>query len=192
MPARRRGALVRDLHNTSIEIDAKKAAVQAALGNLAGLQENVDKVSELITEADKDKEERIGKVTKDIDMHELKAVEVALMKHNKVPVDAFEIQQLKRLEKDAENDMQKKRQKLNTEVAEKVAAEVRFKELQFAEQFAEMQAKEMAFQAERKTLLETVEALRGEIESQKKLTGDIAKAAAQPPPIQQIVRPSGM
>eukprot|EP01064_Diplonema_japonicum_P023047 TRINITY_DN33501_c0_g1_i1.p2 TRINITY_DN33501_c0_g1~~TRINITY_DN33501_c0_g1_i1.p2 ORF type:complete len:191 (+),score=68.67 TRINITY_DN33501_c0_g1_i1:67-639(+) len=189
MPARRKGEpLMRDLHATTEEIDSKIPAGKTGLDSVQGLREKVDRISEQIQIAEKDKGDRVGQVEKDIASHELKAISAALLKYNKVPVDAFEIKELRKLERSTEEENAKKKQKLATEVAEKVNAQVRFNELQFAEKFAETQAKEVAFQAERKTLTETIEALRLEIESQKKLTGDIAKAAAQPPPIQQITK----
>ncbi|KAJ9446309.1 hypothetical protein DIPPA_03408 [Diplonema papillatum] len=191
MPGKRRGEpLVRDLHASTEEIETKIAQAKATLENLAQLKEKVDAVSELIREADKDKEERVGKVERDIADHELKAIENALLKHNKVPVDAFEVQQLRGLEKAQQQEKAAKKQKLSTMVQQRVSDQLRFKELEFAEKYADVRAKEQAFSSERKTLTQTIEALRLEIESQKKLTGDIAKAAAQPPPIQQIVRSS--
>eukprot|EP01059_Diplonema_ambulator_P025340 TRINITY_DN42394_c0_g1_i1.p2 TRINITY_DN42394_c0_g1~~TRINITY_DN42394_c0_g1_i1.p2 ORF type:complete len:191 (+),score=67.68 TRINITY_DN42394_c0_g1_i1:76-648(+) len=189
MPARRKGEpLMRDLHSMTEEIDSKIPAGKSGLEFVQGLKSKVDRISEEIFEAEKDKADRVGQVEKDMAAYELTAVTQALAKYNKVAVDAFEIRELRKLEKDVETENARKKQKLNSDVADKVNAQVRFNELKFAEKFAETQAKELAFEAERKTLTETIEALRLEIESQKKLTGDIAKAAAQPPPIQQITK----
>eukprot|EP01064_Diplonema_japonicum_P001657 TRINITY_DN110_c0_g1_i1.p1 TRINITY_DN110_c0_g1~~TRINITY_DN110_c0_g1_i1.p1 ORF type:complete len:214 (+),score=81.31 TRINITY_DN110_c0_g1_i1:70-642(+) len=186
MPARRKEPLMRDLYTAAETVEGKIIAGKLGLDNVMGLKDKMERVAGLIEEAEKERSERVGQVEKDIAEHELKAVTAALMKHKKVCVDAFEVKELRRLERGGVEDQAKKRQKLDTEVAKRVQEEVRFKELQFAEKFAETLAKESAFQVERKTLAESIEALRLEIESQKKLTGDIAKAAVQHPIVQQV------
>eukprot|EP01063_Lacrimia_lanifica_P024066 TRINITY_DN32034_c0_g1_i1.p2 TRINITY_DN32034_c0_g1~~TRINITY_DN32034_c0_g1_i1.p2 ORF type:complete len:191 (+),score=116.52 TRINITY_DN32034_c0_g1_i1:56-628(+) len=186
MPGAKKRMLVRDLHSMTDDIDLKIDLASKHLADVKGLKKKVNDVAERIQAADKDKSERMGKVEKEIAAHELKTIEVALLKNHQLPVDAFEMKSLRKLQKESEEQNAQKKQKLNSEVAEKVAQRVRFTELQFQEKYADLEAKEKAFQAERKTLNETIEALRTEIESQKRLTGDIAKAVAAPPPIQVV------
>ena len=178
------GPLMRDLHLMTGEIDAKAAAATEGISFVTGLRSKVDTISDDIGKEEKEREERVGLVEKLIAAHEFEKVQEALKHHNKTMIDAFEFKELRALESGVESERAKKKQKLNTEVEIKVKDELRFMEHDFAERFATAEAKEKSFQAERRTLTETIEALRVEIESQKRLTGDIAKAAAQPPPIQ--------
>eukprot|EP00754_Rhynchopus_humris_P019406 Rhum_TRINITY_DN14639_c3_g2::Rhum_TRINITY_DN14639_c3_g2_i1::g.106703::m.106703 len=135
---------------------------------------------------EEEKKDRVGVVEEDIATHQLKEVVSALEEHNKVPVDAFEVQELRKLERECTTERAKKRQRLNAEVQEKVNEKVRFLELQFAKEYAKSEAQEQAFAEERKTLTETIEQLRAAIRDQKRLTGDLAVAAAQPPPINVV------
>eukprot|EP00754_Rhynchopus_humris_P019408 Rhum_TRINITY_DN14639_c3_g4::Rhum_TRINITY_DN14639_c3_g4_i1::g.106709::m.106709 len=181
------GPLVRDLHSIAEEVEGKSVTAVDALQFVSkDLIERLDKVSALINVEEEEKKDRVGVVEEDIATHQLKEVVSALEEHNKVPVDAFEVQELRKLERECTTERAKKRQRLNAEVQEKVNEKVRFLELQFAKEYAKSEAQEQAFAEERKTLTETIEQLRAAIRDQKRLTGDLAVAAAQPPPINVV------
>ena len=172
-------ALLRDLHSITDSVEAKMSVLVNMAGDLKGLKSKTDVMSIAVEDAKKDYDERHGKVEKDIADFELQAVKAALQKYNKQVIDSFELNALRALENKAEQDKGKTKSEVDHEVAEKVAEKVRFKEVEFAEKFAAMQAQEKAFEAERAILNQSIVSLRLEVESQKALSSDIAKANQQ-------------
>eukprot|EP01060_Flectonema_neradi_P002652 TRINITY_DN1168_c0_g1_i1.p1 TRINITY_DN1168_c0_g1~~TRINITY_DN1168_c0_g1_i1.p1 ORF type:complete len:264 (+),score=85.82 TRINITY_DN1168_c0_g1_i1:66-857(+) len=172
-------ALMRDLHSITDSVEAKMQALVGMAGILKNLKAKTDEMSIKVEEAKKDYDERHGKVEKDIADFELEAVKAALQKYNKQVIDSFELNALRALESKAEQDKGKTKSEIDHEVAEKVAERVRFAEVEFAEKFAKKQAQEKAFEAERAILNQTIVSLRLEVESQKALSSDIAKANQQ-------------
>eukprot|EP01064_Diplonema_japonicum_P012403 TRINITY_DN1987_c0_g1_i1.p1 TRINITY_DN1987_c0_g1~~TRINITY_DN1987_c0_g1_i1.p1 ORF type:complete len:214 (+),score=57.74 TRINITY_DN1987_c0_g1_i1:72-713(+) len=171
------GPQFRVLKRTTAGIKKKEEAFEKAVSLLPGMKERMDELSDKIYAAEKEKQDHMGKIEKEIANHELEVITKALLKQNKMPKDMMELAQLRQAERQNEMEKNQKRQKLDQEVNEKVAQESRFKEIEFQQKFSEYTAREQAFLNEKRTLLETISSLRAEISSQKKLSSDIAKSA---------------
>eukprot|EP01059_Diplonema_ambulator_P014018 TRINITY_DN2480_c4_g1_i1.p1 TRINITY_DN2480_c4_g1~~TRINITY_DN2480_c4_g1_i1.p1 ORF type:complete len:229 (+),score=72.76 TRINITY_DN2480_c4_g1_i1:49-735(+) len=173
------GPQYRALKRTTVEIAKKVEAFHEAVKWLPGMKQRMDELSDKIYSAEKEKQDLLGRIEKEIANYELEVITKALLKQNKMPKDQIELQQLRQQEQNVAGEEEAKRRKLDEEVREKVAAQARFKDVEFEQKYSEYAAREQAFLSEKRTLLETIASLRSEIESQKKLSSDIAKSASK-------------
>eukprot|EP01064_Diplonema_japonicum_P011441 TRINITY_DN187_c2_g1_i1.p1 TRINITY_DN187_c2_g1~~TRINITY_DN187_c2_g1_i1.p1 ORF type:complete len:337 (+),score=95.93 TRINITY_DN187_c2_g1_i1:49-1011(+) len=172
-------ALMRDLHSMSDLVEQRVANVLKVCQDLGSLKGKVDVISMTVEDAQKEHDERVGKVERDILQYELQKVQDVLKNTNKLAVDRLEMDALRKLQRNKEDESVKNTKTLDKDVIEKVAELVRFKEVEFQNKYAECRAKEASMDAERRTLHATIASLRFEIESQKNLSSDIAKANQQ-------------
>ncbi|KAJ9466399.1 hypothetical protein DIPPA_20154 [Diplonema papillatum] len=171
--------LVRDLHQTTTGIEQRAMTLIRSAEQLRGLKGKVDEMSAGVESAKKDHDERVGKVEKDIADYQLQKVQDALARHNKTVIDSFDLQRLRTLQSEREVVEKESAIAVGKTVAEEVAQQVRFKEVEFEKEYVKMQAAEASRMAERHTLEVTIAGLRVEIESQKALSSEIAKANQQ-------------
>eukprot|EP01059_Diplonema_ambulator_P035504 TRINITY_DN8370_c0_g2_i1.p1 TRINITY_DN8370_c0_g2~~TRINITY_DN8370_c0_g2_i1.p1 ORF type:complete len:180 (+),score=92.42 TRINITY_DN8370_c0_g2_i1:121-660(+) len=147
----------------------------SAVAVLKDLEEKPDRIRDEVTNAEREKHARQAEFDRKMEEHELMTIQNVLQKQNKVSIDIEEYKELQALQvrEDADTRAAKK-QKFDDEVSVKVKTELELKELQYAKKFAEATAKEASFATEKNMLYMTIESLRAEIESQKKLTSELA------------------
>eukprot|EP01061_Rhynchopus_euleeides_P045667 TRINITY_DN8324_c0_g2_i1.p1 TRINITY_DN8324_c0_g2~~TRINITY_DN8324_c0_g2_i1.p1 ORF type:complete len:350 (+),score=161.16 TRINITY_DN8324_c0_g2_i1:119-1051(+) len=171
--------LVRDLNNLSEGVQRKLKQIVLSNDYLNGVKDLADKISTAVDDANKEQEERVGKVEADISHHKLEKAQEALKKVNKTAIDKFEYKKLRDLREKKQLDKKDQDKNVKKEVNEEVARQVRFHQERFEQEYAGYKAREAVFSAERKTLKATIAGLRMEIESQKSLSSEIAKANQQ-------------
>eukprot|EP01064_Diplonema_japonicum_P004707 TRINITY_DN13091_c1_g1_i1.p1 TRINITY_DN13091_c1_g1~~TRINITY_DN13091_c1_g1_i1.p1 ORF type:complete len:194 (-),score=110.21 TRINITY_DN13091_c1_g1_i1:42-581(-) len=147
----------------------------SAVAVLKDLEEKPDRIKDEVENAEREKHARMDAFDRKMEEHELMTIQEILRKQNKESIDLEEYKELQALQvrEDADTRETKKR-KFEADVSDKVKTELQLKELQYTKKFAEATAKEASFTTEKNMLYMTIESLRAEIESQKKLTSELA------------------
>eukprot|EP01059_Diplonema_ambulator_P017247 TRINITY_DN29226_c0_g1_i1.p1 TRINITY_DN29226_c0_g1~~TRINITY_DN29226_c0_g1_i1.p1 ORF type:complete len:199 (+),score=91.64 TRINITY_DN29226_c0_g1_i1:48-599(+) len=151
-----------------------------AVAILDDLDEKPLRIRDEVTKAELEKHARMQEFDKKLKEHKLITVQNVLQQQGKVAIDIDEYKELQGLHvRDAAAIRAEKKRKFDEMVAEKVSVEMELKKLQYAKKFAEATAREAAFQTEKNMLYMTIESLKNEIESQKKLTSELALAESK-------------
>ncbi|KAJ9446308.1 hypothetical protein DIPPA_03410 [Diplonema papillatum] len=149
----------------------------SAVALLKDLEEKPDRIRDEVANAEREKHARMTEFDRKMEEHEMMTIQNVLQRQNKVSIDIDEFKELQALQvKESKDEQEVKKRKFDEEVAEKVKTELKLKELQYAMKMAEAKAKETSFSTEKNMLHLTIESLRAEIESQKKLTSELALA----------------
>eukprot|EP01060_Flectonema_neradi_P031912 TRINITY_DN496_c0_g1_i1.p1 TRINITY_DN496_c0_g1~~TRINITY_DN496_c0_g1_i1.p1 ORF type:complete len:192 (+),score=65.01 TRINITY_DN496_c0_g1_i1:57-632(+) len=162
------------------DISKKIDDFMVAVAQLKDLEEKPDRIRDEVANAEREKHARMAEFDRKMIEHEMMTIQNVLQKQNKVAIDIDELKELQALQvrEDAES-RQIKRTKFESDVDEKVKTELKLKEFQYAKKFAEATAKETSFKTEKEMLYLTISGLKEEIESQKKLTSDLALSSRQ-------------
>ena len=151
-----------------------------AVAQLKDLEEKPDRIRDEVANAEREKHARMAEFDRKMVEHEMMTIQNVLQKQNKVAIDIDELKELQALQVREDADARQiKRTKFDGDVDEKVKTELKLKEFQYAKKFAEAKAKETSFKTEKDMLYMTIEGLKNEIESQKKLTSDLALSSRQ-------------
>eukprot|EP01064_Diplonema_japonicum_P006037 TRINITY_DN139_c7_g1_i1.p1 TRINITY_DN139_c7_g1~~TRINITY_DN139_c7_g1_i1.p1 ORF type:complete len:193 (+),score=74.57 TRINITY_DN139_c7_g1_i1:42-581(+) len=157
------------------DISKKMDEFVNAVAMLKDLEEKPDRIKDSIKKAELDKHQRMDEFDKKLSAHQLRTVQSVLEKQNKVAVDVEEYAELQALQiRDGQEIRSAKKQKTVSTIEQKVDIEMQLNTLKYAKKFAEAAAKEASFKTEKSMLYRTIQTLRDEIESQKKLTSELA------------------
>ncbi|KAJ9471748.1 hypothetical protein DIPPA_19358 [Diplonema papillatum] len=170
MPAPRHGKAYRELKEATAEVKTKLTGLKRSYEEISSMKDRVNQVTASISAAERDLLTVHSSIEYKIMAHELKVATEYLAKKNQVPKDRFEVMELQRLKQQKTSEGEQEENRIAQEVQKQVLEITRFKDAEFGQKFAEFQARERAFVAERKSLEDTINGLRQEIESQKKLS----------------------
>eukprot|EP01063_Lacrimia_lanifica_P039482 TRINITY_DN8685_c0_g2_i1.p2 TRINITY_DN8685_c0_g2~~TRINITY_DN8685_c0_g2_i1.p2 ORF type:complete len:230 (+),score=92.30 TRINITY_DN8685_c0_g2_i1:84-773(+) len=178
-PNAKRGAVYKRMSEEVALVNKKMAEFQACRKELDGLKERLEAASDKIYVEEKKKQDIMASIDRDVSAYQLKVVQVALSKQKKTAVDSMEMGQLNNLKRQRDYETQQEKQRLEREVSEKVDIAARFKDLEFQEKYAALQAQEHSQAQELLNMRDQITQLRCEVASQKKLSSDIANAMAK-------------
>eukprot|EP01061_Rhynchopus_euleeides_P003662 TRINITY_DN1295_c1_g3_i1.p1 TRINITY_DN1295_c1_g3~~TRINITY_DN1295_c1_g3_i1.p1 ORF type:complete len:228 (+),score=81.61 TRINITY_DN1295_c1_g3_i1:52-684(+) len=174
--ASRRGWQYRELKQTTKLVSDKLSDFEAAYAELPNLKERIEAISDKIFLAEKEKADATWKMDRELAEYELGRVKEALKEHNKTVVDQMELHSLRNESQKRTHEDNERKRKFETDVTLQVTEQARFKDLEFARDYAEIEARVRAIESERKNMVDTIASLRHEIASQKKLSSDIVRA----------------
>ncbi|KAJ9468930.1 Uracil-DNA glycosylase 2 [Diplonema papillatum] len=164
------------LLDTFVQIEGKMHAFRKAMAALEDIQ-RVDDLGLTIHNSEQEiRQTGHAAIERDERRHMLDAVKTKLLDYNKTIIDAQDHVVYLGLRTAKEQDDAHKLQVMATIVAEKVADEARFLDAAFEEKFAAVEALEANRQIERKYMLQRIELLKKEVESQRRLVLTVAKA----------------
>ena len=172
----RNGWQYRRLKEQTKDVASKIQQFEEAFNTLPGLRDAVSKMSDTIFSAQKEKMEKDMCANKEQNTYELKQVQLALADQNQTALDAQEVSTLRNLGYARDNEAAQQQNRVRQEVNQQVADQVRFTELEFQKNYAELSARLSATDAERKALHDEIASLRNDVTAQKKLSRDIATA----------------
>ena len=169
----------KQLETKKTEIALKLTAVIEARSNLDGLGDRLEEVNSKIFHAEKDRQDKLMRLEKEISIHELKVVEEAVKKNNKRTIDSIEMTQLQMLKNSGDQERIREKREFADRVRSQLEIESRMMELKFQQDYATEEQTLKASEEEIKSLKNTIQNLQRDVASQKALSGQLATAKTQ-------------
>eukprot|EP01060_Flectonema_neradi_P036780 TRINITY_DN718_c5_g1_i1.p1 TRINITY_DN718_c5_g1~~TRINITY_DN718_c5_g1_i1.p1 ORF type:complete len:193 (+),score=38.93 TRINITY_DN718_c5_g1_i1:59-580(+) len=167
---------INELESKKEEITLKMEALVEARSTLEGMGERLEEVNAKIFHAEKERQDKLMRLEKEISIHELKVVEEVMKRYNKRTIDMVEMSQLQILKSNAESERLREKREFAAAVKTKVDLESRMMELKFQQDFAREEATLKSSENEIQTLKNTISGLQRDIAAQKVLSGQLATA----------------